>query len=183
MSGSGDAATYQDDMILHDVNSNPVLTQAVVSLDVQSQSENSKTKHESNKNEETLTNGKCQEVTNGLIDDFSTQLTMSLINSSISPKEQTICDQVTSTDTASESQPLHTATSQHDMNFNPLVCECDGISYWRYKDETQMSAIMQLITKDLSEPYSIYTYRYFIHNWPQLCFLVGSLSYYIYCMR
>lgn len=30
---------------------------------------------------------------------------------------------------------------------------------------------MKLIQKDLSEPYSIYTYRYFIHNWPKLCFL------------
>ncbi|ESO02593.1 hypothetical protein HELRODRAFT_155844 [Helobdella robusta] len=34
-----------------------------------------------------------------------------------------------------------------------------------------MPQIMDLITKDLSEPYSIYTYRYFIHNWPNLCFL------------
>jgi len=34
-----------------------------------------------------------------------------------------------------------------------------------------MPDIMRLITKDLSEPYSIYTYRYFIHNWPKLCFL------------
>merc|ERR1712073_133074 len=24
---------------------------------------------------------------------------------------------------------------------------------------------------DLSEPYSIFTYRYFINNWPELCFL------------
>ncbi|XP_038075256.1 uncharacterized protein LOC119743019 [Patiria miniata] len=40
-----------------------------------------------------------------------------------------------------------------------------------YKSEVQMPDIMRLITKDLSEPYSIYTYRYFIHNWPQLCFL------------
>jgi len=34
-----------------------------------------------------------------------------------------------------------------------------------------MPDIMRLIQKDLSEPYSIYTYRYFIHNWPKLCFL------------
>ena len=47
----------------------------------------------------------------------------------------------------------------------------NGITYVRYKDETQMPAIMHLITKDLSEPYSIYTYRYFIHNWPHLCYL------------
>ncbi|XP_054017670.1 N-alpha-acetyltransferase 30 isoform X2 [Dryobates pubescens] len=46
------------------------------------------------------------------------------------------------------------------------------IRYVRYESELQMPDIMRLITKDLSEPYSIYTYRYFIHNWPQLCFLV-----------
>jgi peptide alpha-N-acetyltransferase len=40
-----------------------------------------------------------------------------------------------------------------------------------YESEKQMPAIMSLIQKDLSEPYSIYTYRYFIHNWPNLCFL------------
>ncbi|XP_053553301.1 N-alpha-acetyltransferase 30 [Bombina bombina] len=43
--------------------------------------------------------------------------------------------------------------------------------YVRYESELQMPDIMRLITRDLSEPYSIYTYRYFIHNWPQLCFL------------
>ncbi|XP_059620728.1 uncharacterized protein LOC132264506 [Phlebotomus argentipes] len=45
------------------------------------------------------------------------------------------------------------------------------IEYEEYKSELQMPDIMRLIQKDLSEPYSIYTYRYFIHNWPKLCFL------------
>ncbi|XP_023684241.1 N-alpha-acetyltransferase 30 [Paramormyrops kingsleyae] len=49
--------------------------------------------------------------------------------------------------------------------------EDPAIEYVRYESELQMADIMRLITKDLSEPYSIYTYRYFIHNWPQLCFL------------
>lgn len=40
-----------------------------------------------------------------------------------------------------------------------------------YENESQMGDIMQLITNVLSEPYSIYTYRYFIHNWPKLCLL------------
>ncbi|KAL4422100.1 hypothetical protein ABPG77_001568 [Micractinium sp. CCAP 211/92] len=31
---------------------------------------------------------------------------------------------------------------------------------------------MRLIDNELSEPYSIFTYRYFLHNWPHLCFLV-----------
>ena len=47
------------------------------------------------------------------------------------------------------------------------------LTYVVYESEEQMPDIMRLITKDLSEPYSIYTYRYFIHNWPKLCFLVS----------
>lgn len=46
-----------------------------------------------------------------------------------------------------------------------------GIRYMSYESEMQMPSIMKLIQKDLSEPYSVYTYRYFIHNWPKLCFL------------
>lgn len=53
--------------------------------------------------------------------------------------------------------------------------ELDGLKFVEYKDERQMPLIMNLITKDLSEPYSIYTYRYFIHNWPFLCYLVLNL--------
>ncbi|XP_035781818.1 N-alpha-acetyltransferase 30-like [Anopheles albimanus] len=52
----------------------------------------------------------------------------------------------------------------------PVAAAAD-ITYQVYESERQMPAIMALIQKDLSEPYSIYTYRYFIHNWPKLCFL------------
>lgn len=45
------------------------------------------------------------------------------------------------------------------------------IRYEEFADETQLPAIVALIEKDLSEPYSIYTYRYFIHGWPKLCVL------------
>ncbi|CAB4067898.1 NAA30 [Lepeophtheirus salmonis] len=45
------------------------------------------------------------------------------------------------------------------------------IEYLVYESELQMPDIMARIQKDLSEPYSIYTYRYFIHNWPHLCFM------------
>lgn len=50
------------------------------------------------------------------------------------------------------------------------------IDFIQYENELQMPMIMKIIQKDLSEPYSIYTYRYFIHNWPKLCFLV-SISF------
>ncbi|XP_053680732.1 N-alpha-acetyltransferase 30A [Anopheles nili] len=53
------------------------------------------------------------------------------------------------------------------------------ITYEVYESERQMPAIMALIQKDLSEPYSIYTYRYFIHNWPKLCFLALHQGTYV----
>lgn len=45
--------------------------------------------------------------------------------------------------------------------------------------ETQFQAIARLIDVHLSEPYSLYVYWYFFHEWPQYCFLVsleGSLE-------
>ena len=41
-----------------------------------------------------------------------------------------------------------------------------------YRGERDLPAIMQLMEMYLSEPYSIYTYRYFIHNWPNMTFVV-----------
>ena len=37
--------------------------------------------------------------------------------------------------------------------------------------EEELDAIMQLMASDLSEPYSIFTYRYFLNTWPDLCVL------------
>eukprot|EP01121_Diplochlamys_sp_Union-15-3_P001065 TRINITY_DN1092_c0_g1_i1.p1 TRINITY_DN1092_c0_g1~~TRINITY_DN1092_c0_g1_i1.p1 ORF type:complete len:191 (+),score=27.68 TRINITY_DN1092_c0_g1_i1:43-573(+) len=45
------------------------------------------------------------------------------------------------------------------------------IRYEHYTKEEQMKPIMSLMEKDLSEPYCVYTYRYFINNWPKLCWL------------
>lgn len=55
--------------------------------------------------------------------------------------------------------------------------ELPPIKYVQYESELQMPMIMKIIQKDLSEPYSIYTYRYFIHNWPKLCFLVSFFPF------
>ena len=47
-----------------------------------------------------------------------------------------------------------------------------GIKFTGWKDgATQMQPVMRLIEKDLSEPYSIFTYRFFINNFPNLCYL------------
>ncbi|KAG0749995.1 hypothetical protein G6F57_006241 [Rhizopus arrhizus] len=53
------------------------------------------------------------------------------------------------------------------------------IEYKQYESELQLPSIIHLIENDLSEPYSIYTYRYFIHNWPNLCFLAMDGDEYV----
>lgn len=46
-----------------------------------------------------------------------------------------------------------------------------SIEYSIYNDESQLDPIMRLMEKDLSEPYSAFTYRYFVNNWPELTIL------------
>ncbi|TPX31529.1 hypothetical protein SmJEL517_g05175 [Synchytrium microbalum] len=48
-----------------------------------------------------------------------------------------------------------------------------------YKDESQLQAIMSLIENDLSEPYTVFTYRYFMHQWPDYCYLAMDGEEYI----
>jgi len=68
-----------------------------------------------------------------------------------------------------------TTKTSRSNEHNQHVAQSE-IGYVGYKSELQMPDIMRLIQKDLSEPYSVYTYRYFIHNWPNLCFLAMSGS-------
>ena len=68
--------------------------------------------------------------------------------------------------------PENEVINFEQISKSPLGNVCGQITYLGYDSESQMPDIMRLIQKDLSEPYSIYTYRYFIHNWPKLCFLV-----------
>ena len=51
----------------------------------------------------------------------------------------------------------------------------DNLNYVCYGTEGEspyLPAIKQLISKDLSEPYSIYVYRYFLYQWGDLCYMV-----------
>jgi peptide alpha-N-acetyltransferase len=49
------------------------------------------------------------------------------------------------------------------------MADDNDIIYVDYTDESMLQEIQVLVAKDLSEPYSIFTYRYFLHNWPNLC--------------
>ncbi|KAH9465010.1 hypothetical protein Pst134EB_004502 [Puccinia striiformis f. sp. tritici] len=50
------------------------------------------------------------------------------------------------------------------------------LSYRAYDAQTgdDLTQIINLMESELSEPYIIYTYRYFLTSWPHLCFLCFS---------
>ncbi|XAR52063.1 Peptide alpha-N-acetyltransferase [Bertholletia excelsa] len=52
-----------------------------------------------------------------------------------------------------------------------LDFEASEIDYVSYGGEHHLPLIMRLVDEELSEPYSIFTYRYFVYLWPQLSFL------------
>ncbi|KZF21814.1 putative GNAT family acetyltransferase [Xylona heveae TC161] len=45
------------------------------------------------------------------------------------------------------------------------------VQYDSSQEPKYMAAIRQLISKDLSEPYSLYVYRYFLYQWGHLCYM------------
>ncbi|PHH60983.1 hypothetical protein CDD82_2204 [Ophiocordyceps australis] len=54
------------------------------------------------------------------------------------------------------------------------MCQPTELTYQQYNhglEARYLSAIRSLISKDLSEPYSIYVYRYFLCQWAHLCFM------------
>lgn len=53
--------------------------------------------------------------------------------------------------------------------------DLEYVQYNKSREPEFLPAIRQLISKDLSEPYSIYVYRYFLYQWGDLCFMVGGL--------
>ena len=74
-------------------------------------------------------------------------------------------------------EPSGPAEDGHQIGHEAMEVEVTApstteVEYVPYESELQMPDIMRLMKADLSEPYSIYTYRYFIHNWPNLCILV-----------
>ncbi|CAK0786179.1 N-alpha-acetyltransferase mak3 [Coccomyxa viridis] len=50
-------------------------------------------------------------------------------------------------------------------------CSREDITYRQYCGEQDIHYVMDLVDNELSEPYSIFTYRYFLHSWPRLCWL------------
>ncbi|KXH65627.1 acetyltransferase [Colletotrichum salicis] len=55
-----------------------------------------------------------------------------------------------------------------------LPADLQYIQYEHGLEAKYLPAIRSLIAKDLSEPYSIYVYRYFLYQWGHLCFMVSN---------
>jgi N-alpha-acetyltransferase 30 len=91
------------------------------------------------------------------------------------PSNQTSSDNEVSTELSELAQkiPIQTQCTGQELETIEMVRDNETfrITYKVYESELELPSIMKLIQKDLSEPYSIYTYRYFIHNWPKLCYL------------
>ena len=51
------------------------------------------------------------------------------------------------------------------------VINTEPVEFMQYSGERHLQSMIDLIACDLSEPYSVFTYRYFINNWPNLCYL------------
>lgn len=51
-----------------------------------------------------------------------------------------------------------------------------GIKFVNYRDESQLDSVMTLVGRDLSEPYSVFTYRYFLHRFPDLCIFAVPIT-------
>ncbi len=66
-------------------------------------------------------------------------------------------------ETGAVQQPPHVAA---------LPAELRYMQYEHRLEEQYLPAIRALISRDLSEPYSIYVYRYFLYQWGHLCFMV-----------
>jgi N-alpha-acetyltransferase 30 len=66
------------------------------------------------------------------------------------------------------------ATSQPSKNAAGEATD-EGLRYIQYspdREEEYVAAIRELVSDQLSEPYSIYVYRYFLYQWGDLCFMV-----------
>eukprot|EP00033_Pygsuia_biforma_P002523 GCRY01002794.1.p1 GENE.GCRY01002794.1~~GCRY01002794.1.p1 ORF type:complete len:209 (+),score=15.62 GCRY01002794.1:164-790(+) len=49
-----------------------------------------------------------------------------------------------------------------------------NFTFEQYKGEEQLDIVKELVENNLSEPYSVFTYRYFLNQWPKFCFLAKT---------
>lgn len=76
--------------------------------------------------------------------------------------------------TPGASSPPEPSSTEIPVDIEGPPCP-EGITLSTYQGEHQLEEMMELFDADLSEPYSVFTYRYFLDNWPGLCIMVRFL--------
>lgn len=87
------------------------------------------------------------------------------------PSSVTVDKAQTVFDNTGPPSALSTTTPAPAPNSEP-----EDIKYIQYSPDLELqylTPIRALISQDLSEPYSIYVYRYFLYQWGDLCFMVS----------
>ncbi|KAL5597027.1 hypothetical protein BROUX41_006304 [Berkeleyomyces rouxiae] len=72
---------------------------------------------------------------------------------------------------AVDAQPPQSVFASDQRPYSSLPIKPKYIQYSHDMEKKYLPDIRALISKDLSEPYSIYVYRYFLCQWAHLCFL------------
>ena len=73
--------------------------------------------------------------------------------------------------TLDETRRRREAERSRELSRELCASRHDGVEWCEYQGEINLPEVMRLVDDDLSEPYSIFTYRYFVKNWPSLCLL------------
>ena len=68
---------------------------------------------------------------------------------------------------------METAAMEMSSTTTSAAADLRFIQYKHALEDEYLPAIRSLISGDLSEPYSIYVYRYFLYQWSHLCFMVS----------
>lgn len=76
---------------------------------------------------------------------------------------------------ASHKEP-HTATNELILDPELKSYEACGVVIEPYKGDEHLQEIMAMMAECLSEPYSVYTYRFFVHQCPSLCWMARDPS-------
>lgn len=74
-----------------------------------------------------------------------------------------------------------TAETRAKVAESEIPSELRYIQYSHALEKKYLPSIRAIISKDLSEPYSIYVYRYFLYQWGDLCFMVSLLKAHLSC--
>lgn len=68
-------------------------------------------------------------------------------------------------DTPSTSTSTNAGSSFSSITQNKGQTRAEDITYRTYQSEDDLDVVIDLVAPYLSEPYSVYCYRYFLHGW------------------